>query len=75
MTDDKAKRFLVAARNVDWDQHVMNRGFGPPCFFLPKDENEFCGRAKEWDGHKTFGSVPPLHNFTPLHTSVESYLE
>lgn len=39
------RKLLEAARNMDWQQVVLNGG--PPCFHLGKD-GRFCGRAQRW---------------------------
>jgi hypothetical protein len=54
-------RDLVAAKNMDWMQVVLNQG--PPCFHVQND-GLFCGRAREWDGHKTRGGL--IHKFRSL---------
>lgn len=41
------KPLLEAAKNMDWQQVVLNGG--PPCFHL--EGERFCGRAERWDGH------------------------
>lgn len=49
---------LDAARNVDWQQVVLNGG--PPCFHLGEDAR-FCLRTQLWAGHGV------MHAYTPLH--------
>lgn len=51
-----SKAIEDAARNMDWQQVILNGG--PPCFHL--EDSKFCGRAWRWAGHGK------LHDFVPL---------
>lgn len=55
-TPEEVAREVVAARQMDWKQVVLNGG--PPCFHL--DSHHFCGRAERWPGHGE------LHKFVSL---------
>lgn len=57
----KLVRDLIAAEYMDWTQVVLNEG--PPCFHV-QDDGLFCGRAREWDGHKLRGGL--IHKFRSL---------
>lgn len=57
-------RVLLAARDVDWKQVVLNGG--PPCFHV-EEGGRFCGRAKRWEGH---GSVQTFHEYVSLHAML-----
>jgi len=56
---------LKAAKNMDWQQVVLNGG--PPCFHLEED-GSFCGRAERWQGHR----VKDFHVFKSLANLIES---
>ena len=59
------EKIRIAARNMDWQQVVMNGG--PPCFYLHGD-GRFCGRAKRWDGH----GLKEFHEFMSLERLLGS---
>lgn len=61
--DMSKKATIKAARNMDWQQVVLNGG--PPCFHL-ENTGRFCGRAERWEGHKPFRPHPPIHKFVSL---------
>lgn len=54
MTTKILKSIKLAARNMDWQQVVLNGG--PPCFCL-QDDGNFCGRAQIWHSTDTHGFV------------------
>ena len=54
-----AAEAIIAARNMDWMQVVLNGG--PPCFHI--EGGRFCGRAQRWQGH---GGPHGFHNFVSL---------
>ena len=47
--DTSLQGVLLAAKNWDWKQTVLNNA--EPCFKVEHDR-KFCGRAKNWPGHK-----------------------
>lgn len=51
-----------AAKNMDWQQVVLNGG--PPCFHVEHDHG-FCGRAQRWAGHDV------SHKFVSLEDLIK----
>ena len=64
MTDklpsDERVEILELARQMDWQQVVLNGG--PPCFAVDEYVDRFCGRAERWhqDGTHKFVSLADL---------------
>lgn len=64
MPDQLSDKMLSAAKNMDWQQVVLNGG--PPCFHL--EGGSFCGRARRWAGHDD------LHKYVPLDDLIQHLL-
>lgn len=64
------EKLVEAAKNMDWEQVVLNGG--PPCFFL-EEEGRFCGRAQRWFGHTDKNEFPE-HVFINLETLLAFWL-
>lgn len=58
---------LIAAKQADWMQVILNQG--PPCFRL-EEGGHFCLRAERWTGH-TDRDEYPEHRFVSLADLVE----
>lgn len=64
--DATTKKILLAAKNADWEQVMLNGG--PPCFRF--EEGRFCLRAKRW--HDETGKVSGWE-YVPLDQLLKDY--